>query len=186
MFSFPQKLDLWHWYIWQTYINEFVSVTLRNLDITGLWNGTRLAKHWHHILTVQEGRMYLFPNYQSFPVMYHFNFGDCSFYWTVHLESPSTKHTGSPTQIQIFILRLVVFSWTIICICSVLPKQRCRPHTYIHLLRTYQKLSVSRDITLNATWLYIFNKQWTLYSNLHSKSTYFKFYNFVLRLKVKA
>jgi len=117
--------------------------------------------------------------------MYHFNFGGCSFYWTLHLESPSTRHTGSPIELQIFTLRLTVFSWTIICICSVLPQQKCRSHIYIHLLQTFQKICVSRDIILNATWLYMFNKQWTLYSKLCSKSTYFKFYGVVLRLKVK-
>jgi hypothetical protein len=120
----------------------------------------------------------------SFPMMYRFNFGDCSFYWTLYLESPSTKHTGSTIELQIFILRLIVFSWTIICICSVLPKQKRRPQIYTSP-KDIQKLSVSRDIIWNATWLYMFNKQWTLYSMLHSKSMYFKFYDFVLRLKVK-
>ena len=57
-------------------------------------------------------------------------------------------------------------------------------HIYIHL-RTYQKFCVSRDIILNATWLYMFNQQWTLYRKLHSKRTYYKCYDFVLRLEVK-
>lgn len=116
--------------------------------------------------------------------MYNFNFSDCSFYWTLHLYSPSTKHTGSRLGLQIFYFRLFVVSWTTTCICTVLPKQKCRPHIYTSP-KDIQKFSVSNDITLNATWLYMFNKQWTLYSKLSSKSTYFKFYDFVLHLKVK-
>jgi hypothetical protein len=135
-----------HWFLYCTYyfqqnggdskahvesvITTGSPVMLRNLDVPRLWNGTRLVKHRCHILIVQEGRMYLFPNYQQFPIMYHFNFSDCSFYWTSHLESPWTQHTGSRLELQIFYLRLFVVSWTTICICSVLPKQKCRPHIY--------------------------------------------------------